>query len=250
MKHAASWDGRTAGELAELLGVPEVHIHEAVDSTQDIAHELAQRGAPAGAVVLADSQRAGRGRLGRPWSSPPRAGVWCTLVARPTDAAAIAVLSLRTGLYVASGLDSHAGEQVRLKWPNDLMLRAGKVGGILVESRWSGLSAGWAAVGIGVNLSLPPEVAGAAAMPAGTERLPVLQVVIRGALRASAATGFLTADELNWYHARDILSGRRIVHPESGTVRGVTASGELLVETSQGVRRLRAGSVEMAEEGP
>src|SRR5262249_48139630 len=114
------YDGKTASELASLLGLPRVELLSRVSSTQDVAHELAAADAPAGTLVLADEQTSGRGRQGRAWTSEPGAGIWLTLIERPTDPASADVLSLRVGLALARALDRFTAEPVRLKWPNDV----------------------------------------------------------------------------------------------------------------------------------
>ena len=248
MSETLQYEGCTGQQLARLLGVPGVELHAVVRSTQDIAHERAQAGAPAGTLILADEQRAGRGRLGRQWQSSPGAGVWCTVIERLTDQDAIEVLSLRTGLAIAERLDSLAREVVRLKWPNDLVLGAGKVAGILAEARWTGPAVGWVAIGVGVNVAAPVGVPMAAGLPPRTPRLDVLAAVVQGVREAASRPGPLSEDELNRFRVRDILTGRSIASPEPGIVRGIAASGALLVDTPTGPRALRTGTVLMAEE--
>lgn len=246
MIRSASYDGESAESLRQRLGVP-VELFATVASTQDVAHDLAQQGADAGTVVLADTQQAGRGRLGRAWASVGGGGVWCTIIERVRDQRALEVLSLRVGLALAERLDRVAGERVRLKWPNDLFVRAGKFGGILAEARWTGPDVGWIAIGIGVNV-VPPGVQGGAALPAGTRRLDVLAAVVSGTREAAAARGPLTPSELNRYRERDILIGREIVSPASGTARGIDGSGALLVDTPMGTQSVRTGTVQLREE--
>src|SRR5580700_11076548 len=172
--------------LAVRLGVPLVVVYDEVDSTMDDAHRLAQDGAVAGTVVVASRQRAGRGRLGRPWASRTGSGVWVTVIERPRDPTILDILSVRLGLRVAEALDRFAAAPVRVKWPNDLYLASGgKVGGILCEARWHGSDLAWVAIGLGVNLALPVGVSDAAALD-GARRLDVLAAVVP-ALRAGAA---------------------------------------------------------------
>lgn len=237
----------SAERLQSILGVPAVHLFDAVASTQDIAHDRAQSGAPSGTVVLADMQRSGRGRFGREWHSAAGHGVWCTIILREIDADAIEVLSLRTGLAIAERLDAFAGEPVRLKWPNDLHLGAGKLGGILAEARWSGPSVGWVAVGVGINVVPPRDVPFAAGLRGGTDRIDVLCALIEAVRKAGARPGLLGSEELKQFQARDILTGREIVAPEPGIVRGLAASGALRVETPRGMKEVRAGTVQLAE---
>ena len=244
-----TWDGHTADALARECGVPRLDLHDVLDSTQDVAHRLAEQGAPAGTVVLADAQRAGRGRMGRVWSSEPGKGVWCSVLERAVPADALDVLSVRIGLEVAERLDAiaGAGETVSVKWPNDLVLHGAKLGGILVEARWSGNALAWVAVGVGINVVRPLSHATAAGMPRGVARADVLRAVVAGVRAAAACAGHLSPDELARLEARDALRGKRIVEPAAGIVTGVTRSGELVVETRAGTKRLRTGTIRMAE---
>lgn len=245
----AEWDGFDAGTLRLRLGVPHVDLHGELGSTQDVAHELAERGAKAGTVVLADAQRAGRGRLGRGWSSAPGQGVWCTIVERPTDLRALDVLSLRAGLLLAERLDAFAPDRVRLKWPNDLLVDGAKVAGILVEARWSGGAPAWVAIGIGVNVRAPT-LPGAIGLRGGVQRIEVLSAVVSAARGAGSGSGWLTDDELARYTARDALGGRRLLSPGVGIARGIAHTGALMIEApdGSGVGQHRAGTIELAEE--
>lgn len=240
-------DGVDASALATRLGVPRVAAFESIGSTMDVAHALAAEGAPAGTLVLADEQTAGRGRLGRVWQSAPGSGIWLTLVERPRDVEALDVLSLRLGLRAAVVLDRFAGARVRLKWPNDLHLAAGKLAGILVEARWRDARLDWIAIGFGLNVRPPEGVSGAGLAP-GTDRITVLEALVPALRAAAAATGHLDDRELAEFAARDMARGRRIVSPVVGTVAGIDASGALLVTTAEGRERVRAGSLIFVED--
>lgn len=122
----------------------------------DVAHELAAAGAPERLLVLADEQTAGRGRQGRSWHSPAGAGVWLVALLRPAVAPSMGALAIRVGLALVEAVAEVAPRAApRLKWPNDLIVRHRKAGGILCEARWQGGKLGWVAVGIGVNVRLP-----------------------------------------------------------------------------------------------
>ena len=237
------YEGESEASLATRLGLPRVVVLDETGSTLDVAHELADRGAPAGTLVVADAQRAGRGRQGRTWASSPGHGVWCTMVARIADAKALDVLSIRVGLLAAEALDDVAGERVRVKWPNDLLLSRGKLAGILCETRWSGQAPAWVAIGIGVNVIAPEGVAGAAGMPPGTARLDLLARIARGTRSAAASAGWLSKGELERYAARDALAGVRIASPAAGIAVGIDDAGALLVKTSRGTEAHRTGTV-------
>lgn len=245
---AVKWDDHTAEMLARRCEVPRVEILTETDSTLDVAHALAEADAPTGTLILADAQRAGRGRHGRSWSSQPGRGVWCTLIERPSDPSVLDVLSIRIGIRLAEGLDALAGERVRVKWPNDLLLRGGKLGGILVEARWLGSTLAWVAVGVGINVVAPVDVPTAAGLPKGARRADVLSAIVRAVRAAARVEGPLSDDELERFASRDALRDRRIVSPTRGRVAGISASGALAVDTSQGREQHRAGTVRFAEE--
>jgi BirA family transcriptional regulator, biotin operon repressor / biotin---[acetyl-CoA-carboxylase] ligase len=242
------YDGLASADLARRLSVPRLELFDEVASTQDVAHALGAAGAPAGTLVLADAQRSGRGRQGRAWRSDSGAGVWMTLLERPSDASALDVMSLRLGLHAARVLDRWASSTVRLKWPNDLFVAGGKLAGILVEARWRESRVDWVAIGVGLNVSPPPGIESAAALRPGTSRLDVLQALVP-ALRAAASTsGGLLAEEISEYEIRDVARGRACVEPIAGVVAGVSPAGELLVRTESGVARARSGSLIFAED--
>ena len=242
-----AYDAHSAADLALECGVPRVELLEETTSTLDVAHQLAAGGALAGTVVLADVQTQGRGRLGRAWVSGAGDGVWCTVIERPGDVAALEVLSLRVGMRVAAALDALARDRVRLKWPNDLMLGAGKLGGILIESRLTGSAVAWVAIGVGINVRRP-EVAGAAGFPEGVRRIDVLKPLVRAIRAAAGRTGPLSSLESAQWTNRDVLHHRRITTPGTGVVRGIDASGALIVETDHGTERHRAGTITLAED--
>lgn len=236
-------DGYSAAELASELGLPAVELLETTRSTLDVAHRLAGEGARPGTLVIADKQTEGRGRSGTRWSSAPGAGLWITLIERPADSSGIEVLSIRAGIHAARALDRFAAEPIRLKWPNDLYVGKGKLAGILIEARWRESRLEWVALGFGVNVAMPADVAGAAGLDPGTRRIEVLAELLPGLRQAAAATGVLTARELIEFDTRDMARGHQCIEPAQGTVRGISASGELLVALADTVARFRSGSL-------
>jgi BirA family biotin operon repressor/biotin-[acetyl-CoA-carboxylase] ligase len=229
-----------------------LHRFDTVTSTMDVLHRLAARGAEEGTVVVAEVQLAGRGSRGRSWHSP-RGGLWLSALLRP--AAGADVLSLRVGLAVESGLRSLAsGLPLALKWPNDVMLRDRKLGGILCEARWSGDTPAWVAVGIGINVRNPiPEAMGKSAIGL-TEVLPdatpddVLEALLPRLSSVDAASSVLTERECAELAACDWLRGRRVLRPVEGWAEGIEGDGALRVRQDGGaVVPVRAGSVELAE---
>ncbi|MGB9697934.1 MAG: biotin--[acetyl-CoA-carboxylase] ligase [Thermodesulfobacteriota bacterium] len=124
-----------------------------IDSTNTVAHAQALQGAPEGLVVLADAQSQGKGRRGRNWVSPPGLNLYFSVLLRPAVAKEkIAVLTLMAGVACAEALRNKTGLEVKIKWPNDLLIRERKVAGILAESE---TTKGFVILGIGVNVNWP-----------------------------------------------------------------------------------------------
>lgn len=131
-----------------------IHLFRTVDSTNDEAMALAARGALEGTVVIADAQERGRGRMGRSWTSPPGVGVYLSVILRPAiqphDAPA---LSLLGAVAVAEAIEEVAGVAAGVKWPNDLIVRGRKVGGILGEVAAETSHLHYVVLGIGINVN-------------------------------------------------------------------------------------------------
>lgn len=238
----AVYDGLTDQALAHALSLPRVVVLDEVTSTMDIANDLAAAGAAAGTLVLADAQAAGRGRAGRRWESRAGDGIWLTLVERVNDPSALDVLSLRIGLRAARALDRFSASPVGLKWPNDLYLPAGKLGGILVESRWRGSLPEWTAIGVGINVR-DVKYPGGSSLGNDVSRIEILGELLPALRAASAARGHLSEKELSEFAERDVARGRTCLTPVAGIVSGILANGALVVETLQGVEHVRESSL-------
>jgi BirA family transcriptional regulator, biotin operon repressor / biotin---[acetyl-CoA-carboxylase] ligase len=233
---------------------PRVLRFPTVDSTMDLLHELASDGAEEGTVVVACEQTSGRGSRGRVWRSPP-GGLWVSVLYRPRTPGAVELLSLRIGLAVAEALEATgSGLRIAIKWPNDLILDERKLGGILCEARWHGEALAWIVAGIGLNVTnmIPAELAAGATRLA--DHLPdvrpeALEPQVIARLRALDAAGDrLDQAELAALRGRDWLWGRRLLAPVAGRADGIAEDGALLVRAAgDTVRRIRAGTVELAE---
>ncbi len=241
----ATYDRHDAGALAALLGLPHVLVFDAIGSTLDVAHTLGERGEPAGTLVLADAQTAGRGRMGRNWRSDRGAGIWLTLLERPQSAESLGVLALRIALAVAPALDSFAAAPTRLKWPNDVYVGEQKLAGVLVEARWRGPRLDWVAIGVGINVR-PPVGFDGTGLTHGVQRVDVLASVVPALRAAARVTGPLTDDELARYAHRDLALGRACMEPATGAVAGIRDDGALLVDTPAGPVAFHAGSLVLA----
>lgn len=262
---------RLVTEHAPHLGAFGVHGRwtARTESTNDEAARWAESGAPEGAWVVADEQTAGRGRRGRVWASPPAAGLYVSMVFRPTGTIPVSndpatgLLTLMAGVAAAEGIRRATGTVVDLKWPNDIMAAHAwrKVGGILAEAVSAGGVVSSIVVGVGLNLAPaahPPDVSERAISlyelrePAQAVNRDVVLVALLASMaewRSRLLNGGGPA-MLDAWRALSPSSQRRGVRwrAAEGSERGVTAgiddSGALLVETAAGVRRVVAGELE------
>jgi len=250
--------GIPAAVLARRWGVPQCGVFRTLSASLDAIHDLGAQGAPAGTVVLAEEQTAGRGRDGRTWRSPP-GGVWLGMLLRPPLPAA-GVLSLRIGLVLADVVEAVlgvrptalSGPRAGVKWPNDVLVDDRKVAGILCESRWQGDALQWLGVGIGINVTneIPVDLAARAValreLRPGARRIDVLDQLIPALLRLAAHGGQLTEFECAAFARRDWLRGRHIRSPLAGRAAGIRPDGALLVDTGAGTTMVRDGHVELS----
>jgi BirA family biotin operon repressor/biotin-[acetyl-CoA-carboxylase] ligase len=127
-------------------------------STFDIAEQFALSGASHGLTVIAARQLQGRGRFGRNWLSPP-GGLWMTVVLRnPNLSSFVGGISLLGALSAALAINKMFEIRSLVKWPNDLVIRSDKVGGILVESKFEGNEHLYSLLGIGLNVNFQPSM--------------------------------------------------------------------------------------------
>lgn len=128
-------------------------IFNRITSTNDFLKRIARRGAATGTVVLADEQTAGRGRLQRPWQSPPGKGLWFSILLRPQLAPEnIGIISLAIAAVAAEAFAKIGGEGFHVKWPNDVMFNGKKVCGILCETQIVQDEIEAVIAGVGVNV--------------------------------------------------------------------------------------------------
>jgi BirA family biotin operon repressor/biotin-[acetyl-CoA-carboxylase] ligase len=130
-------------------------VLQTCSSTNDVAAQLAGEGAPDGFTVIAEEQRTGRGRFGRPWLSPI-GGIWMTIVLRGLLVEkASNNLALMGALATAKGIHSNLGVDTRVRWPNDVVFTGRKLAGVTVETKMRGNEFEYALLGIGINVNFP-----------------------------------------------------------------------------------------------
>ena len=139
------------------FGKSGLHHYREIGSTNDRARQLALHGCPEGTVVVADSQSAGRGRLGRTWESPPGTGLYFSLILRPDFPAKDGPrVTLLAGVAVCRAVNALVGLEARIKWPNDILVHGRKVAGILAEMEVNQDRIHHVVVGVGVNVNTHP----------------------------------------------------------------------------------------------
>lgn len=245
----------------EPLGWPIVYLQR-VTSTQDVAREAALQGAAEGLLVLAEEQTAGRGRVGRAWWAPPGTAILSSLLLRPSFPPEHAgYIGMIAGMAMSDALAQIARVQVRLKWPNDLLLQGRKLGGILIESLWEGghLDAVILGLGLNVRVRFPPEspLFGQAIslLEAGihVEREPIIVAYARRLADYYARLHRGWVPTRAWAARLDTLGKpvRVIEHGAAweGIAVDVTPAGELVVQVGEERRVVRAGDVRVREVG-
>lgn len=207
-----------------------LQVFDTVTSTNDLLREAAGSGAPEFTAFLAKEQTAGRGRQGRAFYSPQHTGLYLSLLLRPTFAAeALLRLTPMAAVAAAQAVEQCSGEQVEIKWVNDLLLRNKKICGILAETSFSQSGTpDYAVIGIGINLTEPdggfPEpirgIAGAV-FPSGTDADAAFVRMGTALLNALAAEyeGLPFRRYLTGYRDRLCVLHRPVTVLENGTER-------------------------------
>jgi BirA family transcriptional regulator, biotin operon repressor / biotin---[acetyl-CoA-carboxylase] ligase len=228
-----------------------------IGSTNAALVAAAAAGEPEGAVLVAEHQVAGRGRLDRVWTSPPRAGLTVSFLLRPdVPAARRGWLPLLTGVALAEAVGEVTGVRASLKWPNDLLALDGrKLAGILAESSGNAV-----VVGVGLNVSttaaeLPDTGTSLSRVTGGTvDRAPVLLAFLRLLERRYRRWTAALGDPVSSGLARDYLAWSSTVGTEvvvglpdgstlEGTAQAVDWDGRLVVATPEGQVELASGDV-------
>lgn len=241
-----------------------VEVAGEVGSTNADLAARAADGAPEGTVLAAEHQAAGRGRLDRTWTSPPRAGLTVSVLLRPdVPAARRGWLPLLTGVALAEAVGEVSGVRTSLKWPNDLLAADGaKLAGILAET-----AGGAVVVGTGLNVTtrreeLPPTGTSLAlVLGAPVDRAPLLLAFLRGLERRYLAWTAALGDPVASGLAGDYLAWSSTVGAEvavslpdgsqvAGTATAVDWDGRLVLDTGAGTVELASGDVQHVRTRP
>ncbi|MFJ2031565.1 biotin--[acetyl-CoA-carboxylase] ligase [Streptosporangium sp. NPDC087985] len=235
----------------------DITVVDRTGSTNADLAAAARDGARQGAVLIAEAQFAGRGRLGRSWVAPPRSGLMFSVLLRPDPSATKqGWLPLLVGLAAASAVRRVAEVDVRLKWPNDLLIGERKLAGVLAERVDSAV-----VVGVGLNVSvradeLPVETATSLAVEEAVcvDRDPLIRAILReieihyrewsqadgDADACGLRAAYLAMSATVGREVRVELPGERVL---TGSATGIDHSGHLLVRSGGGEQTLSAGEV-------
>lgn len=207
-----------------------------------------REGAPSGSLWLADSQSAGKGRLGRHWESKPGLGLYFSLLLRPAMRAAMAPLTtLAVGLGLAEALRGQGLQDLIVKWPNDLLVGGRKLGGVLTEMVHRGEAVDFLVIGVGINVAhemtdFSPELQGSATSLRQAqgrnwdrfELLEILQPAIVSAVDRLLDQG--PAELCRLWEERSGMAGRTVAYAGD---KGLARAGRVLGLDPEG--RLRVG---------
>ncbi|MGC8959923.1 MAG: biotin--[acetyl-CoA-carboxylase] ligase [Chloroflexia bacterium] len=235
-----------------------------LDTTMEVARKEARAGAPEGLLVLAEEQRAGRGRYSRRWEAPYGSSILASLLLRPAflPPERAFLLTALAALAIAEAVEGISGLPCALKWPNDVLLEGRKVCGILVELEGTAAGLEWAVVGWGLNVNVDfrnSDLAGRAvslAEAAGRPfpRLPLLAACLERMESRYEALRAGQEEIGSAWRARLSMLGRpvEVIAPEgrfSGLALDVAPDGALLVRRADGrVERVQAGDVMLRQE--
>lgn len=243
-----------------LLSVPELskislYYYDQIDSTNQAARRASEQQAPEWSLFVADSQTAGRGRLGRSWHSIAGVGLWFSILLRPqAEPARLATLTLYVGLAAAKAVRAATGLDIAIKWPNDLVIMPSgqKISGILTEVILEEFHVQAAIIGIGINVNtadFPQDIRDSATslLLAGGRKLSRLKILQEVLTEIKVGyEDFLRSLEqpdpawLNEYARLCATLGRKVFIKNrdgqmvEGTAAEITATGDLAVELPDG----------------
>ena len=239
----------------------EIQVFEETTSTNDVIEKLAQAGVQEGAVVFAESQTKGRGRLGRRWISPPHKGLWFSVLLRPKmRPQAVTQLTIATAAAVARAIHRETGVATAIKWPNDILVGRKKLVGILTELNAELDTVKYVIIGIGVDVNLdaselPPElrsVATSLKIEAGAafDRAALAAAILRELDEdyARLLRGDFKAVADDWVERCTTIGNNVTIHigdrRVSGRAESLDEDGALLLRTEHGrLERIIGGDV-------
>ncbi len=220
----------------------DVRVFQETTSTNDVIEKLARDGVKEGVAVFAESQTRGRGRLGRKWVSPPKSGLWLSILLRPdlrpqetTRLTIASATALRRAIELLTGL------QPNIKWPNDILVRGRKVAGILTELSAELDRVNYVVLGIGVNVNMNP-----ADFPAELRKTATSLKAELGKPVSRPELAVAILRELDRDYAR-VGSGEFAALADEWEEHGTTIGHDVVIR--MGERQLRGHAESLGEDG-
>jgi BirA family biotin operon repressor/biotin-[acetyl-CoA-carboxylase] ligase len=255
---SAAISANTAG--LETLGL-RIEVEREIDSTNAALKRRALSEDIHGVALFAETQTAGRGRLGRVWVSPPKSNIYLSLGWRTgLEPLELAGLSLAVGCAIGEGLERNFGLKMQLKWPNDLYLGGKKCGGVLIDLVQSSNQDWTIVVGVGLNVAMPnsggndidqpwTDLGSHSAVPLTRNEVGGQLLGVLVPLLSSWQVGAFSQWRESWSR-RDLMAGHQITvqqgnHSISGRADGVDHSGALRVVTNEGLTVVQSGEASM-----
>jgi BirA family biotin operon repressor/biotin-[acetyl-CoA-carboxylase] ligase len=247
----------TLGLKTSFIGRKVVY-YPVLTSTMDTARQLALQGADVGTVVIAGEQTTGKGRLKRGWISPA-GNIALSIILYP-DIPDLPYLMMIASLSVVHSIETVADFKPQIKWPNDILIDAKKVGGILIENEVKGNKVAFSIMGIGINIDLNvaayPEISATAASLKSKNGWEFRIKIIRSLLREFEKLYLQLPDSRSIFQAwrsRLVTLGQKVIatsgnHVIEGIADSVDESGALIIRETEGrLTRVVAGDVTLKE---
>lgn len=234
-----------------------IHYFDSLASTMDLAMGLGIKNEPEGALVLAETQTRGKGRLGRAWFSPKYKGIYMSLILRPVILPTQAsLLTLMAAVSVCQAIEKITSLEARIKWPNDILLGSKKVGGVLTELNGEMDATFFVIIGLGLNINNNSRelVENATSLKEEKkekiDRRELLQeILFRLEVNYLALRDKASADILDKWRHYNVTLGKRVrvicqrLHLEGEAV-DIDQDGGLLVRKDSGlVEKVTAGDI-------
>ena len=254
-----------ASSGTQIIG-KKIHVFGELDSTNSEAYRMAREGGEEGEVVVADRQLRGKGRLGRPWLSPPGVNLYVSIILRPPIVIRNApFITLMAAVATAKAMKGISGLQPRIKWPNDLLINNKKVAGLLNEMKCKDDKVEFVVLGIGINVNMTlgmvtEEMRSIATSLREELGYDISRVEFLGALLREVEgeyQAFLTGETGRILHQWEEFSQmvgtsvemRSFHEVIRGRVKGIDSDGSLLLSAPDGSeRRVIAGDIFQSED--
>ncbi len=237
-------------------------LYESAESTNRTAREIAKKGGQEGTIVLAEEQTSGRGRMDRKWISPPYENLLFTIILRPEiNIENLFILTMTFSVAVIEAINEEANILPMIKWPNDIYMEDGKLGGILTEFSVKGDIPEYVVIGLGLNVNWSPEKNSEILYPSTNIRKESGKEISRNRLLVNILKRFESCynkvisgqwkDLHNKWNNLSMVTGKEVTISgynkiKEGTAMGIDEKGALILRCRDGNEvRILSGDVSL-----